>query len=128
MTAILTVERVNDTFMACLFQNGEDTTNHIVAPGLQMRVGFHPGRIAENRDAIHEMLGELPDDFKTSGGGGYSFLNLCMDKHGNQWTGDHRTMEQLVTLGIAIGEVEYCLPRELWGAFPGGVPYLMVKA
>ena len=56
-----------------------------------------------------------------------SFLDACMDKHGNQWTDFHQTMEQLVQLGIAIGEVEYCLPRDLWSALPGGVPFLVVK-
>ena len=39
----------------------------------------------------------------------------------------HQTQEQPVQLGIAIGEVEYRLPREMWSAFPGGMPYFMVK-
>ena len=73
------------------------------------------------------MLAELSDDFKTSGGGGMSFLNACMDKHGNQWTGMHLRQEQLVQLGIAIGEVEYAASREMWRLFPGGMPYFVVK-
>ena len=124
---ILTGDHVNDVFMDCLFKDGEDTAEHIVAEGLVRTVGFHPGRIEEHRQEIHDMLAELPDEFKTSGGGGMSFLNACMDKHGNQWTGMHLAQEQLVQLGIAIGEVEYCLPREMWGIFPGGMPYFMVE-
>ena len=54
-------------------------------------------------------------------------MNACMDKSGRQWTGMHLTMEYLFLLGIAIGEVEYLLPREMWEAFPGGMPYLVVK-
>lgn len=73
------------------------------------------------------MLAELPDDFKISRGGSYSFLNACLDKHGNQWTGLHRAQEELVRLGIAIGRVECCFPRETWAALPGGMPYFMVK-
>ncbi|HEY0965468.1 MAG TPA: hypothetical protein VGE13_03235 [Candidatus Saccharimonadales bacterium] len=126
-TETLTPQHVETVFMACLFKDGEDISDHIVAEGIVQTVGFHPGRIDEYRQEIHDMLAELPDEFKTSGGGGYSFLNACMDKHGNQWTGMHQTQEQLVQLGIAIGEVEYCLPREMWMAFPGGMPYFMVK-
>lgn len=126
-TNVIAADRVNSIFMACLFKDGEDTSDHIVAEGIVNIVGFHPGRIEKHRQEIHDMLAELPDEFKTSGGGGYSFLNACMDKHGNQWTGVHQTQEQLIQLGIAIGEVEYCLPREMWSAFPGGMPYLIVK-
>ena len=35
-------------------------------------------------------------------------------------------MEDLFCLGIAIGKVQYCLPRETWSLLPGGVPYLMI--
>jgi len=126
-TNVLTGEHVDSVFMDCLFKDGEDTSDHIVAEGIVQTVGLHPGRIEGHRQEIHDMLAELPDEFKTSGGGGYSFLNACLDRHGNQWTGMHQTQEQLVQLGIAIGEVEYCLPREMWDVFPGGMPYFMVK-
>ena len=126
-TEVLTAQHVEAVFMDCLLKDGEDTSDHIVAEGIVRTVGFHPDRIEEHRQEIHDMLAELPDEFKTSGGGGYSFLNACMDKHGNQWTGLHLTQEQLVQLGIAIGEVEYCLPRDMWVAFPGGMPYFIVK-
>lgn len=126
-TDVLNAEHVKTVFMDCLFEDGEDTSDHIVAEGIVQTVGFHPGRIEQHRQEIHDMLGELPDEFKTSGGGGYSFLNACLDRHGNQWTGMHQAQEQLIQLGIAIGEVEYCLPRGMWGAFPGGMPYFMVK-
>ncbi len=127
-TEVLTPHHVEAVFKACLFKDGEDTSDHIVAEGIVHTVGFHPGRIEERRQEIHDMLAELPDEFKTSGGGGYSFLNACLDRHGNQWTGGlHQAQEQLVQLGIAIGEVEYCLPRDMWSVLPGGVPYFMVK-
>jgi hypothetical protein len=74
------------------------------------------------------MLAELPDMFKESGGGGWSFLNACDDRHGNQWTGLHQRMEQLFQLGIGIDKVECQLPREVWPALPGGMPYYIVKA
>ena len=123
----LTAERVSTTFFDCLFKEGEDANRHIAAEGIVRTVGFHPDRIEEHRQDIHDMLAELPDEFKSSGGGGYSFLNACLDRHGNQWTGMHQTQEQLLQLGIAIGEVEYCMPRSMWSVLPGGMPYFIVK-
>jgi len=126
-TEVLIPEHVQAVFMACLFKDGEDTSDHIIADGIVQTVGFHPGRIEEHRQEIHNMLAELPDEFRASNGGGSSFLNACMNKHGNQWTGVHQTQEQLVQLGIAIGEVEYCLPRDMWKILPGGMPYIAVR-
>lgn len=126
-TKILSAERVEAVFVDCLYKDGEDTSDHIPAEGIVSTAGFKPSKIEQYRDEIHNMLGELPDNFRSSGGGGWSFLNACMDKHGYQWTGLHRTMEHLVQLGIATGEVEYLLPREMWSALPGGMPYFAVK-
>ena len=73
------------------------------------------------------MLAELPAEFKESGGGGDSFLNACFNRYGSQWTGLQMIQEQLVQLGIAIGEVEYCSARETWFIFLGSMPYFVVK-
>ncbi len=124
---VLTPQRVEAIFADCLFREGEDTSNHVVAEGIVRNVGFHPGRLEEHRQEIHDLLAELPDDFKVSGNGGMSFLNACMDRHGNQWTGMHLTQEQLFQLGIAIDEVACLLPREAWALLPGGMPYYVVK-
>lgn len=56
-----------------------------------------------------------------------SFLNMCMDKHGNYWTGSHATMDALVMLGNAIGAVSFNLPPQFWPILPGGMPYVTVK-
>jgi len=50
---------------------------------------------------------------------------MCMDKHGVQW-GEHRNIEQLVVLGIAAKMVKYCMPRDMWGILPGGMPYIAI--
>lgn len=55
---------------------------------------------------------------------GWAFQNLCYDKHGNQW-GEHKNMEELMCLGLATGLVQFCLPREEWAVFPGGLPYIL---
>ena len=122
----LTAERVETTFMDCLFKEGEDTSNYVEAKGITTNVGFHPKRLASHKSEVDEMLGELPSEFQKDNGGGWSFLNACNDKDGNQWTGLHRTMEQLFLLGIALERVKIQLPREVWSALPGGMPYLVV--
>jgi hypothetical protein len=123
----LTSENVNAILHDCLYKNGEDTTGHIRANGITVNVGFHPDRIALHKDEIIDMLMQLPEVFRKSSGGGMSFLNACQDINDDQWTGEHCTMEALFLLGIAIDWVEFLLSREMWSAFPGGVPYVMIK-
>jgi hypothetical protein len=36
-------------------------------------------------------------------------------------------MEQLFTLGIALGLAQWQLPRDMWDIFPGGMPYVSVN-
>ncbi|MBA3733080.1 hypothetical protein H0W91_01755 [Patescibacteria group bacterium] len=122
----LSTERVESIFMDCLFRKEEDTTKHIKAEGITNTVGFHPGRLKKHQKEIIEMLSELSDDFKESSGGGMSFLNACNDKHGNQWTSFHRAMEQLFQLGIASGKAKLLMPRSMWKALPGGMPYYII--
>jgi len=123
----LTSERVTKVFRDCLFKDDEDTSNHIEARGIMINVGFHPERLEEHTVEIEEMLGELPSEFQKSGGGGWSFLNACNDKYGNQWTGEQTVMEQLVLLGIATEKAKFQLPREVWSALPGGMPYFVIN-
>jgi hypothetical protein len=123
----LNAERVEQVFLDCLFKEGEDTTNHVKAEGIVRNVGFHPERLTSHKEEISAMLDELGDEFKKSGGGGMSFLNACNDRHGNQWTGLHLRMEQLFQLGVGIGKVECLMPRAMWSALPGGMPYYVVN-
>jgi hypothetical protein len=71
------------------------------------------------------MLAELPDNFHEKKGGGWTFLNGCMDRHGNQW-GEQINVDELVMLGQGLGLAKYQLPREMWSVFPGGMPYFSV--
>lgn len=120
-------QRVEVIFLDCLFREGEDTSKHVKAEGITSNVGFHPERIAGHKAEISALLDELPDEFKKTGGGGMSFLKACNDKHGNQWTGLHKRMEQLFQLGISVEKVECLVPRDMWTALPGGMPYYLVN-
>lgn len=123
---MLEASQVEKTFRDCLFNDGEDTTLHVEVKGIMVNVGFHPGRLASHHDEIVAMLDELPDEFKASGGGGWSFLNACNDKHDNLWTGSQQTMDELFMLGMGIDRVAPLLPREVWPVLPGGVPYYII--
>jgi len=122
----LSAERVHEIFLDCLFKDSEDSSNPVKAEGIVTNVGFHPERLASHRADIEALLDELPDAFKKSGGGGWSFLNACDDRHGNQW-GQHPDMERLFQLGIAIEKVELLSPREMWPMLPGSMPYYIVN-
>jgi len=124
----LTSRNVESVFMDCLFKDGEDTTNHLKSEGITNSVGFHPERVDAHKSEIFEMLLSLPKEFHEKTGGGMSFLNACNDKRGEQWTGEHRIMEQLFLLGQASGKVECLMPREMWSVLPGGMPYYVVSS
>src|SRR5258707_12399526 len=122
---MLTERRVEEIFLVCLIDDGEDTTNFVAAEGIIDKVGFHPGRLESYKAEIGLLVDELPDKFKSKNGD--SFLAMCNDKHDNQWTGLHRRMSQLLQLGLATGRIEYGLPREYWRFLPGGMPIILVK-
>lgn len=121
----LTASNVNEVFMDCLFKSKpEPGTKFIPARGIVTNVGFVPKKIDDYSLTIKMMLDELDDTFKEDKGGGWSFLQMAATKSGEQWA-DHRTMEQLMLLGIAAGWLKYLLPREMWSALSGGVPYVV---
>lgn len=132
MTSALTPKRVEEIFEACLY--GEDfatdgfTHQLMTIKGVILSANFDYFLLAMHSLEIENMLRELPDEFKEFSGGGWSFLEACNDKHGNQWTSLHRVIDKLFMLGMGIDKVEYLLPREQWSVLPGGMPYLVITS
>lgn len=127
----LTSAAVEQILVDCLFTD-EEMPNPGVAPdgailveGVIHRFGLHPERTKSHQAEIVGLLEELDSSFHASGGGGTSFLNACVDKHGRQW-GEHRNIEQLYVLGAAIGAASFPLPKSMWGAMPGGMPHISI--
>lgn len=85
---------------------------------------FDSEKLEKNKPYIELLIDQLPQEFKD----GWSFLNLCVDKNGRQWTDFHETMEELFLLGIAIDKMEYTMPKYLWNKLPGGMPYITIKS
>jgi len=124
----LTAQNVSDIFKDCLFQHGEDTSNAVMVECVMINIGFHPDRLLSHKTEIREMLEDLPIEFQSTkhgGGDGWSFLNACVTKNGNQW-GEHNHIDQLLGLGIATKQALILIPREMWKMFPGGLPYFKV--
>lgn len=123
----LTSENVDKIIRECLFKQDENTANFIDGSAVMWKIGYHPERLKSNEENIKSMLSCLPDDFMKSKGGGMTFLNACMDRNGKQWADLHETVDKLVSLGIASGQMSFCLPREMWDVMPGGMPYIVVN-
>jgi hypothetical protein len=123
-------ERVDAIFRDCLYDEEEMTDMEdgvpigaIIVDGILNKYGLHPDRVAWHKEEIRTLLNQMPKQFHAGGGGGWSFLNLCVTEDGTQW-GEHRNMEQLGVLAIAADMGFYCYPRDVWKVFPGGMPYV----
>lgn len=121
----LTSENVLKTLRACFSQ--PDNRDDVIVEGVRAILHFDKTKIDAHRSDILSMLSQLPDEFKLHSGGGMTYLNMCLDKDGRQWTGELLIMDGLVCLGLAVGVVEYSIAdREIWKALPGGVPYITI--
>lgn len=125
-TTVLNPQRVGDIFSDCLLKADESGSDHVAVEGIAHTAHFHPARLRGYEHEIAALLGQLPSQFKQSAGGGWSFLNACLDGTGELWTGEHRIIDQLFLLGIATGRAAYLFPRVVWVALPGGMPYVVV--
>jgi len=121
----LTGENVSIVVKNCLFAGNEDTSTAVLAKGVQNEFGFNPERLAKNEETIIEFLKQLPENFRVDKGGGWSFLSAIDTIDGTQWA-QHQNVDELMCLGLAIGRVKFLLPREMWNALPGGMPYFSI--
>lgn len=104
--------------------DGKPPENAIIVDGIMRKYAFHPERVAAAKPEIDALLAELPDAFRKDKGGGWSFLNACMDKNDNQW-GEHPDMEMLICLGIAAKSASWVM-KDMANILPGGMPYFEV--
>lgn len=119
----LTSDNVSEIFLDCLYTQEEvdhnDTKGMIVVDGVMGEIGFNPERIEKNKVLIQELLKGLSPDFKQ----GITFLNMPFNNDG-QW-GEQKNANELLCLGLAIQELSYPAPRDMWNIMPGGMPYVL---
>lgn len=125
---MLNASDVETTFEECLSNNKNNTDNIVEIQAITHTFSFDKTALERNKSKLKDMLCELPEEFMETGGGGYSFLQACMTRFNEQWTGMHFTMEKLFAMGMATDLAKCLLPRSLWAALPGNVPYYVVKA
>lgn len=122
----LNATRVEEILIDSLAEDlSED--ERVVIEGIVNPYALNPTKLEGHKSEIIAMLADLPEQFRANGGGGWSFLNACLTKDGEQWTGLQQRMDQLFVLGMGIGRVTCPLPREMWSALPGGMPYYIIE-
>lgn len=118
----LTSENVEAIFRDCLTDD-----RSFIVHGVVLGASFDRAKVEAHEEEIMQMLMQLPTQFHRPGGCGWTFLNMCIDRDGNQWTDFHQMQDKLVCLGRAIGALEFVLQRDLWKVLPGGMPYIVIN-
>lgn len=125
---------VHEAVYHCLYEDTEvahlakdhapESAVHVA--GITGNFFFHPERLESHRSEVRWWLEALPHQFREGVAGGWSFLQACNQENGAQWTGSHKSMEELFVLGMALGMVKESFPREMWPILVGGMPYYTV--
>lgn len=123
----LNEENVESLVRSCLFKEEDNMTkeklndeNSIIVKGINNNFAFKKEEIEKYKDKIAELVNELDDTFDE----GWTFLNMHYTKDKKIWTGFYYYMDSLLCLGLAVGVLEYCAPRDKWEVLPGGMPYI----
>jgi len=137
----LTAENVENLFKKCLSANGKLIEGQIVQAKLDTSL--------YEKD-IHSLLLQLPEEFYSDKGRGWSFSNANVKKdnvewknslsewennyvtdwenhHRMEWTKSYVTVEKLILLGISIGKAKYLKLDGDWQNLPGEMPYIIVS-
>lgn len=129
---MLTSTRVSEILVDCLYKDSElidgiPIEKPVEVIGISNNLGFHPARLASYKHEIQMMLDEFPDEFKKEKGGGWTFLNMCVTKNGEQWTSSQKIMEELCLLSIGNKLGSWLASKELWPVLSGSVPYFVIN-
>jgi len=127
MEPLINSEEVTAMFKDCLFRDAEvnpPPTDFVKTNGIAVNIEFHPTRLDSHKRRIGEIVGNLSKEFVE--GGGWTFLNMCLDKNGNQWTSFHKVQDQLLCLAVGTNQGKI-LMAEMASVMPGGVPYVQFK-
>lgn len=86
---------------------------------------FSKEALAKHEPAIRALLDRVAPEFKETGGRGASLADWPWP---DSPLGEPRH-EALIALGLAVGKIQWLIPREKWAElFPDGNPYLVVRA
>ncbi len=107
------------------FADSEENPNLIKVEATINVYGLDKEKLETHREFVIETLKQLPPEFMKTTGGGWSLMNMVADKDGNQW-GEQYMADALYVLANGLGLAAFTLPRAMWEALPGGMPYITV--
>lgn len=122
----LTAENVQSVFTGCLVR-ADEVTPTLRVHGVYNEFQFSVARLGNHTQNVRDFLARLSTRFFADRGGGHSCLAAGHRRDGEHW-GGRPDVERLVTLGLGLGLVEFCLDRPLWHLFPVGVPFIRVES
>lgn len=123
---MLDPEEIHKIRILCQWQNDPTKTSiHIerIDPNKEDFI-YDTEKLIDYKDMIESWFQEMASTFFKDSGGGWSFYNLSYDKYERLWTEDYDIIEEMISLGIAIGKCEYLLPRESW---INNTPYIVIN-
>ena len=119
-------QSVEYIFLDCISKNQQSNLDTVYIEGVYLKVKFDIDKLNHYNTDISEILENIHTNFKINIGGGWSFLNFCLDKNSEQWTDLHHIADKLLVLGLATKKISYLLPKEFWKEMPGGLPYIVI--
>jgi len=100
-----------------------DVPDSILIHGTLDVFSIDPSKV--DRTQVIDWLNQLDDAFMDNAGGGMSLMNMVETKDHELW-GEQYHADQLYVLAAALGLAAYSLPRPVWPALPGGMPYITI--
>ena len=97
---MINLQRVRNIFRACVAQENTSNTKKVIT-GWDHEYIFNIDKVEEYKEEIYALLKELPKEFQSNTGGGWSILNVCMDKYNDEPWGEQADADLLMALGIA---------------------------
>ena len=123
---LINADAVRKLYRNCLLTDEEvkddmPIVDFILGEGVMTVSVFNSERIENAREKINLLFNAVIPN----AGQIMSFLDLCVDCNGSLWTGEHSTVDLLVQLGVATGEISYLVPRKEWKSLPGEMPFVV---
>lgn len=84
-------------------------------------------RLYKYREDVIRMLLSLKPEARVDEKGGMSVAVMTYRGDNTQWTDDMSDIDKLIALGMAMGLLSFCAPRDKWPALPGGLPYVRIE-
>lgn len=118
----ITPEDVELLLNECMYKPNSDIANILPISSISQYYSFDYNEIQKHKDQISHLFSQLYD-----GGIKRKLHMLFFEKDGRVWTRSVKTVDGLIGLGLANGDIEFYYPRELWERLPNKEPVILFK-